>query len=60
MPMMTHHDTEVFARMAAELRRAAGELRQASGSPHGEAAHPAEALEAYAAAIVKDLQRAFG
>jgi hypothetical protein len=63
MPAFNHYDAEVFERMAAELRRAAEELRQASraaaGTAHA-APHPADELEAYAAAIVKDLRRAYG
>jgi hypothetical protein len=60
MPGLSHHDTEVFERMADELRRAADELRQATHSRQAGSQHPAERLEAYAAAIVKDLQRAYG
>ena len=60
MPVFTYHDAEVFNRMAAELRRAAAELRQVSEKPGSEAPDSAEKLEAYAAAIVKDLERAYG
>ena len=46
--------------MAAELRRAAAELRKVSERPCDDAPDSAEKLEAYAAAIVKDLERACG
>lgn len=60
MPGLSDHDTEVFERMADELRRAADELRQATHGRQTGAAHPADRLEAYAAAMVKDLRRAYG
>lgn len=60
MPKLSHHDAEVFERMAEELRRAADELRQAAHGRQAGAQHPADRLEAYAAAIVKDLQRVYG
>ena len=60
MPALSHNDAEVFQRMAAELRRAAAELRQVSEKPSGGSPRAAETLEAYAAAIIKDLERAYG
>ena len=58
MPAFSLHDTELFERMADELRRASAELRQlAPITPHRAPGAP-EKLEAYAAAIVRDLKQA--
>lgn len=58
MPAFSLHDTELFERMAEELRRAAAELRQLAASTPHKAPDAPEKLEAYAAAIVRDLKQA--